>query len=595
MHRDRSSVSLILGLKVKLSLPDEGLIVENVGDPNQSWMYKRKELLYFWRHPLQIKVIVIISKNRPSHDPTRPYSASIFALRGHDSISLFIERAQAFFARLTPPIPLERSATIDSRSSKPKKKPKEVKPVAPPAQSPSVRKASHSAQRTEFEPVSSAPQSRTFSETTVSSETPSKRSHSHYDDERMTNMSTPLSTDCVAELVKELKELRQEIAMLKLEHRATPVRSISTSPLSFQRSITNEADAETQTDFTLFSHRRRLLTRKARSTAVETSETVGTNRTKLSDSYMHEEKPHISPCSPTNGSDGEGRATSPSSEPTLDRSCLDAALEVPSQFRAIQEESTSLPPLSSSSSTTAQAGKAANTVSFHSEIQDTIDPSEHVYENIPILIHMNATQGPYGNLPIFHEKEKVTANGYLYVTFAKDPEAKAQQEQYLSQLLRPQNGLSLAPPLEDTSNDHPPSIPIIEPPPITATPTPPIPTQVHFADHLTNPSFYADKQLLANTIANQFGVDLKSPYLPQLISNQHLFVAQKRTFANMIWQLAPDELEAFCSSPNPLTGQSIRTSPSSLKNPTTKSILKANRPVRSISKRQRISWNTKSE
>lgn len=243
-------------------------------------------------------------------------------------------------------------------------------------------------------------------------------------------------------------------------------------------------------------------------------------------------------------------------------------------------------------------------MSFNSEVQDSIDSSEHIYENIPILIHMNSNQGPYHNLPVFNEKDKITANGYLYVTLAKDPEAKAQQQQYLSQLLRPQNGLSLVQPPEEVSSDHPPSIPIIEPPPIATpaeafVPPPPLvlptPTQVLFANHLTNPSFYADKQLLANTIANQFGVDLKSPYLPQLISNQHLFVAQKRTFANMVWQMTPDELEAMCSSPSPNTGQSIQTNSNSSNSPMTKSILKANRPFRSISKRQRISWNTKSD
>ena len=300
---------------MRLSLPDDGLIVDNVADPNQSWMYKRKELLYFWCHPSQTKVIVIISKNRPFYNTNRPFSASIFSLRGRESFSMFIERAQEFFARLTPPSTLERSATIDSRFSKTKKdkekeKEKDLKTLpatSKSSKSSDVRKVSHSSQRTEFEPIHSSHQSRTYSETTVSSETPSKRSQSHNDDDRMTAISTPLSTDCVAELVKELKELRQEIAMLKLEHRVTPVRSISTSPLAFHRSLTREIDAETQTDFTLFSHRRRLLTRKAKSTTGETSDTVGTFRGKQSESNIVGEKPHISSCSPTNGSDHEGQ------------------------------------------------------------------------------------------------------------------------------------------------------------------------------------------------------------------------------------------------------------------------------------------------
>ncbi|CAF1055629.1 unnamed protein product [Didymodactylos carnosus] len=71
---------------------------------------------------------------------------------------------------------------------------------------------------------------------------------------------------------------------------------------------------------------------------------------------------------------------------------------------------------------------------------------------------------------------------------------------------------------------------------------------VYFADRLTNPAFSVDKELLTNTIANQFGYDINSPQLQQLVQNQHLFAARRRTFANMVWQLTPDEELALLSS-----------------------------------------------
>ncbi|CAF4731320.1 unnamed protein product, partial [Rotaria magnacalcarata] len=55
----------------------------------------------------------------------------------------------------------------------------------------------------------------------------------HYnDDHQQATPSNQFSGDLVAELMRELKEIRSEIAELKLEARFTPVRATSTSPRS---------------------------------------------------------------------------------------------------------------------------------------------------------------------------------------------------------------------------------------------------------------------------------------------------------------------------------------------------------------------------
>ena len=113
-----------------------------------------------------------------------------------------------------------------------------------------------------------------------------------------------------------------------------------------------------------------------------------------------------------------------------------------------------------------------------------------------------------------------------------------------------------------------------------------------FSDHLTNPLFNIDKQLLANTIANQFGIDSKSPFLEKLITNQHLFVSHKHTFANMIWQITPEEENALYSSPETITPDVIDTNTLDPNSPTAKPILKAKKSSRSGSKGQHISWDS---
>ncbi|MBL8086396.1 MAG: hypothetical protein JNN26_27450, partial [Candidatus Obscuribacter sp.] len=176
--------------------------------------------------------------------------------------------------------------------------------------------------------------------------------------------------------------------------------------------------------------------------------------------------------------------------------------------------------------------------------------TEHIYENVPILIQPNTNGDTLYNIPIINadesqqqqqQQQQQTANQsdhYAYYTINKSREIDSQQ-----QYLIPGQIISNSPPTTDNNNnnilDHQSLIiPRQKPQIISAGRHRNQP--IFFANHLTNPVFNVDKQLLINTIANQFGFDLNSPQLQQLISNQHLFAARKRTFANMVWQLTPD-------------------------------------------------------
>ena len=280
-------------------------------------MYRREELLYFWRDPFHSKIVVIINTNRLSYYTTAPYSASLFRLRGHESAQLFVQRAQDFFALLSAPATratnsLERSSTIDSRRAEPKRSKEHKRKKSKSSvmvNEPAAKKPSRPSQpapirlitRTEFDPgqrstadsIASVYNRRTYSDTTVSSDSASKTNHQwnpgEDDEDRMKNTSPRFSLDYVAELVHELKELRNEIASLKLESRTTPVRSTSTSPLvlppeqpAFASPISHEdIDAETQTDHTLFNHRRQQLTKKNKTVVSNRAETQpSTNKRK---------------------------------------------------------------------------------------------------------------------------------------------------------------------------------------------------------------------------------------------------------------------------------------------------------------------------
>ncbi|CAF4465103.1 unnamed protein product, partial [Rotaria sp. Silwood2] len=227
--------------------------------------------------------------------------------------------------------------------------------------------------------------------------------------------------------------------------------------------------------------------------------------------------------------------------------------------------------------------KNGDIISFHSTIEDTITLPEHYYENIPILTKIDSNQGAF-----IKENNQQEKRSQIYVNIADDPNDEFPQQYitqfglssflpqqsipYVSSSLSEENTSSTI--QETISNNYPYSQPII------------------FANHLTNPLFNIDKELLANTIANQFGVDHNSPYLPQLIANQHLFVTDKRTFANMVWQITPEEENDLCSSPVTITSNNIIQNTNDSNNSTAKSILKSNKLSRSLSKKQRITWDS---
>lgn len=219
-------------------------------------------------------------------------------------------------------------------------------------------------------------------------------------------------------------------------------------------------------------------------------------------------------------------------------------------------------------------------VSFRSSLEDTIAPPENIYENIPILIPVNNSDSSKGK-------------PYLRVTIANDPNTEYQQE-YLKHLFGPQNGISsLLPPLTSGNKSNTSSSIITQ----TLPNSQHYFQQVSFSNHLTNPLFKTDKQLLANTIANQFGLDLNSSEVQKLMGNQHLFVHNKRTFANVIWPISAEEENVLCSSPTsiiPPPTINIQTGDFNGSS-TGKSILKPKNPSRLSLKGQHISWGMSSE
>lgn len=223
-------------------------------------------------------------------------------------------------------------------------------------------------------------------------------------------------------------------------------------------------------------------------------------------------------------------------------------------------------------------------VSFRASLDDTVASPENIYENLPIFVKTNPNQDFYYNTSAANKNDEQNLNKpNLYLTLTGDQNSDL-QKQYLSQLFGPQNGIALLLPKQGTQNN------------LNVYPTSQdmqsnsrqYLQQSLFSDHLTNPLFNVDKQLLANTIANQFGIDHKSPSLQKLIANQHLFVANKRTFANMIWQMTPEEEDAICSSPETIPPNTFEVDANS---PTAKSILKPKKPSHSVSK-GRISWDS---
>lgn len=345
-------MSFIIGLKVRLTLPDDGLIIENIPDPNQSWMYKTTELLYFWRDPYYSSIIVVVTINRSYYHSSGPYSASIFRLRGNESVQLFIQRAQQFFAQLSTPSTTKtqskglnqqsvntENVQDDNNRKSPRKKSKQrsesrtksnnsfSRSLQPsPARSPGTS-------RTEFDPTKSLEKNssfshynrRTYSETTVLSDTHTDNSikfdtYSNGDNTKSPSAKVQLSDDLVAELMRELKEIRSEIAELKLEARQTPVRAASTSPFlalsddskDISRSSPSipkvrslsDIDAGTQTDFSLTLSKLEDLSEHSKSTH------NGSNGVSTKTKHKHERSSKYSSSNKSNDNenDREGKS-----------------------------------------------------------------------------------------------------------------------------------------------------------------------------------------------------------------------------------------------------------------------------------------------
>ena len=543
---------------MKLSLPDEGFVIDNILDPNQSWMYRTSELLYFWRDPRHENLIIVVTLNRRNTPSTGSFSASIFRLRGNESVRIFLRRARHVFARLsdrsTPKISLKKSATseqlpLPSQRSRDHPKSKEQSSPSSPTTTSS---------QAEFDPRRLTTNGssfdlynrRTYSETTLSSEnriSPSKRLNSSHldDDDKLTTISNQFANEYIGELVQELKELRTEMIALKLTRKPISVRSTSTSPIVFHSeksyrgnsSLATEVDAQTQTDHVHID---------------QSNGISSTNERNINGNQR------IFPA--TNGHDvSQNNSKIYENLPTI------------ITRKSVDKDPVPIPIDTESSHSTPKG----EVVSFRSSLENTIAPSENIYENIPIFLPSNSNaQSP--NKP------------YLRVTVANDPNAEIQQ-QYLTHLFGPQNGISsLLPPAALVNQPNSSSS-------MTKTTLPNsqyLLNQVSFSNQLTNPLFKTDKQLLANTIANQFGLDIQSPELGKLISNQHLFANSKRTFANVIWPITAEEETILCSSPTSTTPpQTIDIQTNDSNGSTGKSILKPKNSSRIPLKGPRITWD----
>ncbi|CAF2614979.1 unnamed protein product [Rotaria sp. Silwood2] len=717
------------GLKVKISLPDDGLIIHNITDPNQSWIYKKSELLYFWRDPTYLNIIVVVTFNRSRQHANRPYAASIFRLRNNDSTQAFLQQAQLFFSSL--PISLSslntskssRNKSIDRGSRKenriitdqqslPHSKIKALstineqhfskkKTLTNRNQSPrpaSIRRVT----RAEFDPGKAAINSRartynrrSYSETTSSTDSQIANSSPEVllftekmdddDDDKMTSLSNNLSLEEITELMRELKDLRNEITLLKLEKRIQPVTcSMSTSPLTIDiercKQTTDsstatsptfpdiaslsEVDAETQTDFSLIHHRRRQTSKKNKKTMIGSSGISTTKNKKTEDSHKTNSRTY-SNSSTNTVSDQEGTTSESSSQvnnlsngtnktlvqeqyqpmtistpprPILVRSQnsfmplnnsqsykIQNGNPKVSNFNSIEEGSL---PLDISTTIEKEMPKflstnisssnpeiirpsvpiiAAGTTSFQPSLENSNVPTEHIYENIPILIQQNSNRESYYNIPIVNvdnqqqkqqqqqeqqqqqQQQQNQSNGYAYYPVTNNRETETQQQYVIPGQTfsnsHPTTNNNNSETLSSTMNIQPQKPQIISAGRHRNQP-------IFFANHLTNPIFNVDKQLLINTVANQFGVDLNSPQLQQLVTNQHLFAARRRTFANMVWQLTPDEETALCSPNTTSHTDIIDTDAIDINYSTNRSILKAANRFQSISKRRSISWDT---
>ena len=357
-----------LGLKVKISLPDEGLVIDNIPDPMQSWIFKTSELLYFWRDTYYSDIIVVVTKSRSRHQPSRPFSGSLFRLRGMESAQAFVQTAQQFFAKLsatisTSSVPKPDTAVVprlqiradDASSNRTRRTnrlsihdPLSLPITAERQESPQPAAPIRLITRAEFDPGQAASQPtgnvynrRTVSETASSTDSQPTTStkevlsftrkltdHEDDGDDKMTTVSTQLPGESVSVLMRELKELRNEIAALKVDKRMSPsTRSMSTSPMGMYQkeskkmmdssTITSsptfvdtasqsEVDAETQTDFSLVSHRRRHLSKKNKKTMVGSGSFGASPKSKSESSSIDSSGRTLSSSSANTASEQEG-------------------------------------------------------------------------------------------------------------------------------------------------------------------------------------------------------------------------------------------------------------------------------------------------
>ena len=227
---------------------------------------------------------------------------------------------------------------------------------------------------------------------------------------------------------------------------------------------------------------------------------------------------------------------------------------------------------------------------FHRSADTSSASPEHIYENVPTAMQTVLNQASYYTIPVINmdQQQPTPTNGNGYYPTPDDASPEQPDNVSFHPTSRPT--VSASP----DSREEPPASPTEQRPaykPQIVSTGRHRSQPVYFANHLTNPVFNIDKQLLMNTIANQFGVAPNSTQLQNLITNQHLFVTRKRTFANMIWQLTPDEETALCSSPAPSLNETFDRDRLDTGNSTARSILKMPRNFPSTSKRRTISWD----
>jgi hypothetical protein len=326
-------------------------------------MFKAPEILYFWRDPYYTNVIVAVTSNRSRLNATGPYSASIFRIRGDGYVQMFFQRAQEFFNQLSAvptglnnnnsKVLVEKSTTVDNfatadNEKNQKKKSRHHTVTSKPSPAKSGRSfqpttPGHQSSRKEFDASRPRAKSRnsifnlynnrTNSETTLLNETRRRNSkgrhRKHEKESKVTSISVHLSGEHVAELMRELKELRNEIASLKLENRVSQdTRSMSTSPLAVQHEHSkktidtstttssssfpdvtsqSEVDAETQTDFSLINHRRRHLLKKNKKTMIGSGGISSLIKKLTPPSHIRNSRRTLSNSSTNTATDPEGK------------------------------------------------------------------------------------------------------------------------------------------------------------------------------------------------------------------------------------------------------------------------------------------------